>query len=599
MFVKVTASGPRRYVQLVESYRDEAGRVKKRTVATLGRLEQLSGELDSVIEGLLKVVGRAPGAAQLAAQLPAPINGVVGSAGAVATPSVSFDSARALGHVWTLTELWKELGFSDLRRVFRRTRHSIDVEALIRIMVLNRLCDPDSRLGVLRWLQTVALPDVQVKAITHQHLLRSMDALMDNQDAVDGVVAALLRPLVDQDLSVAFYDMTTIRAEGLASIEGDVRKYGMTKEGLIARQFMLGVVQTSEGLPIYHEVFDGNTAETKTLLPIVKKVMDRFPNLRRLILVADRGLLSLDNLEALQAIRLRPGKGQAPDQAQALEFIIAVPGRRYAEFTELLEPLQEKFASTSASTSADTSADITGEVAWNGLRLVVAHNWETACQQRQERKSRINELENLASAWVGKLDEQDQGAKKRGRKLSDSGAKARFYHAVCEAHLGKILKLDMKAQLFSYSIDEQALRLAQLMDGKLLVVTNVQDLVPGQVIERYKSLADIERGFKVLKSELEIGPVYHRLPERIRAHASICFMALILHRVMRMRLKAANAGITPERALQSLRRIQHHRVSINGAAPLSGVSSMTTEQNQVLSALKVKIPSKTQQLSLL
>ena len=595
MFVKVTASGPRRYVQLVESYRDEAGRVKKRTVATLGRLEQLSGELDSVIDGLLKVVGRAPGAAQLAAQLPAPINGVPGSAGAVATPSVSFDSARALGHVWTLTELWKELGFSDLRRVFRRTRHSIDVEALIRIMVFNRLCDPDSKLGVLRWLQTVALPDVQVKAITHQHLLRSMDALMDNQDAVDGVVAALLRPLVDQDLSVAFYDMTTIRAEGLASIEGDVRKYGMAKEGLIARQFMLGVVQTSEGLPIYHEVFDGNTAETRTLLPIVKKVMDRFPNLRRLILVADRGLLSLDNLEALQAIRLRPGKGQAPGQAQALEFIIAVPGRRYAEFTELLEPLQEKFAST----SADTSADITGEVAWNGLRLVVAHNWETACRQRQERKSRINELENLASAWVGKLDEQDQGAKKRGRKLSDSGAKARFYHAVCEAHLGKILKLDMKAQLFSYSIDEQALRLAQLMDGKLLVVTNVQDLVPGQVIERYKSLADIERGFKVLKSELEIGPVYHRLPERIRAHASICFMALIVHRVMRMRLKAANAGITPERALQSLRRIQHHRVSINGAAPLSGVSSMTTEHNQVLSALKVKIPSKTQQLSLL
>ena len=155
MFVKVTASGPRRYVQLVESYRDEAGRVKKRTVATLGRLEQLSGELDSVIEGLLKVVGRAPGAAQLAAQLPAPINGVVGSAGAVATPSVSFDSARALGHVWTLTELWKELGFSDLRRVFRRTRHSIDVEALIRIMVLNRCATPTpsraSCAGCKRW----------------------------------------------------------------------------------------------------------------------------------------------------------------------------------------------------------------------------------------------------------------------------------------------------------------------------------------------------------------------------------------------------------------------------------------------------------------
>ncbi|MEI8171799.1 MAG: IS1634 family transposase [Rhodoferax sp.] len=579
MFVKVTTSGPRRYVQLVESYRDDAGRVKKRTVATLGRLDQLTGELDSVIDGLLKVAGREPVAVQPA------------TTSVAATAGVLFESARALGNVWTLTEIWKELGFSDLRRVFRRTRHTIDVEALIRIMVLNRLCDPDSKLGVLRWLQTVALPDIDVKALTHQHLLRSMDALMDQQDAVDEVVAKLLRPLVDQDLSVAFYDMTTIRAEGLTTMEGDVRKFGMAKEGLIARQFMLGVVQTSEGLPIYHEVFDGNTAETKTLLPILKKVMDRFPNLRRLILVADRGLLSLDNLEALQAIRLRPDIGQDPGKSQALEFIIAVPGRRYHEFTDLLQPLQAQ--------CAKAPTEITGEVAWNGLRMVVAHDPQTALEQHQKRKAAMTELETQAKGWAGKLDGQDQGAKKRGRKLSDSGTKARFYHAVLEAHLGKIIKIDMKAELFSYAIDEDALRLAEMMDGKLLVVTNVQDMTPDKVIERYKSLADIERGFKVLKSELEIGPVYHRLPERIRAHASICFMALILHRVMRMRLRAANTGVTPERALQSLKRIQHHRVTINGAPPLCGVSSMTAEQHDVLAALKVKQPSQFKQLSLL
>ena len=579
MFVKVTTSGPRRYVQLVESYRDDAGRVKKRTVATLGRLDQLTGELDSVIDGLLKVAGREPVVVQPA------------TTSSAATAGVLFESARAFGNVWTLTEIWKELGFSDLRRVFRRTRHTIDVEALIRIMVLNRLCDPDSKLGVLRWLQTVALPDIDVKALTHQHLLRSMDALMGQQDAVDEVVAKLLRPLVDQDLSVAFYDMTTIRAEGLTTMEGDVRKFGMAKEGLIARQFMLGVVQTSEGLPIYHEVFDGNTAETKTLLPILKKVMDRFPNLRRLILVADRGLLSLDNLEALQAIHLRPDKGQDPGKGQALEFIIAVPGRRYHEFADLLQPLQTQ--------CAKATTEITGEVTWNGLRMMVAHDPQTALEQHQKRKAAMTELETQAKGWAGKLDGQDQGQKKRGRKLSDSGTKARFYHAVLEAHLGKIIKVDMKAQLFSYAIDEDALRLAELMDGKLLVVTNVQDMTPEKIIERYKSLADIERGFKVLKSELEIGPVYHRLPERIRAHASICFMALILHRVMRMRLRAASTGVTPERALQSLKRIQHHRVSINGAPPLCGVSSMTAEHNVVLTALKVKQPSQFKQLTLL
>ena len=567
MYVKVTTSGPRRYVQLIESFRDDDGRVKKRTVATLGRADQLSGELDSVIDGLLKVAGRAP-----AKLVPA-----------ISASSLTFESARALGNVWTLTEIWKELGFSDLRRVFRRTRHTIDVEALIRIMVLNRLCDPYSKLGVLRWLQTVALPDIEVKTVTHQQLLRSMDALMDNQDAVDGVVAGLLRPLVDRDLSLAFYDMTTIRAEGLSTLEGDVRKFGMAKEGLIAKQFMLGVVQTADGLPIYHEVFDGNTAEAKTLLPILKKVMERFPNLRRLILVADRGLLSLDNLDELRKLTLPSG--------QALEFILAVPGRRYSEFVDLLNPLQQQ--------CIEASAEITAEVAWNDLRLVLAHDPATALEQRQKRQAKIDELQAQANAWVGKLDEQDLGAKKRGRKLSDSGAKARFYHEVRESHLGNIIKVNLKDELFSYAIDEGALKLAEMMDGKLLVVTNVKDIEPTKIIERYKSLADIERGFKVLKSELEIGPVYHRLPERIRAHASICFMALILHRVMRMRLRAGNTGVTPERALQTLKRIQHHRVSINGAQPLSGVSSITEEDSKVFKALKVKLPSQTQQMSLL
>ena len=170
---------------------------------------------------------------------------------------------------------------------------------------------------------------------------------------------------------------------------------------------------------------------------------------------------------------------------------------------------------------------------------------------------------------------------------------------MCEAHIANLIKVDLKVELFNYTFDENDFRLADMMDGKLLVVTNVQVLEACAVIERYKSLADIERGFKVLKSELGIGPVYHRLPERVQAHASICFMALILHRMMRMRFHAGQTGLTPGQALQSLKRIQHQRVSFNGAEPLSGVSTMTTEFSQVLRARKVKAPSQTQQLSLM
>ena len=558
MHVKITTSGGRRYVQLVESYRDAAGRVKKRTVATLGRLDQRDGGLDSVIKGLLKVSGRE-------AMVVVP-----------PTPTVSFESARAFGDVWTLTELWKSLGFGELKRVFRRTRHTIDVEALIRVMVFNRLCDPESKLGVLRWLETVALPEVEVKAITHQHLLRSMDALMDQHEAVDTVVAGLLRAMIDQDLSVVFYDLTTIRAEGLSTQESDVRAFGMAKEGLIARQFMLGVVQTAAGLPIYHAVFDGNTAETKTLLPMLKIVLNRFPSVSRLVLVADRGLLSLDNLDALSEIRLASGR--------PLEFILAVPGRRYHEFTELLDDFHK-------SRCQAATVEIIAEKTWNALRLVIAHDPERAALQTQRRDEQIGKLIQRAAQWVGKLDDQDDGVKHRGRKLSDSGAKARFFHEVSEAHLSKIIKVDLKSERFIYAIDERARSLANLMDGKLLLVTNTTDLITRDVVARYKSLADIERGFKVLKSEREIGPVYHRLPERIRAHAAICFMALILYRVMRQRLKAANAGLSPERALDYLRRIQRHQIRLNASEPVTGVSILSAEQTEVLNALDVKKPT--------
>ena len=564
MFIKLTRRGPNEYVQLVEAFRDPAGRPKQRTVASLGRLDQINTELNCVISGLLRVTGQTPGA-------PSP------------TPTVSFEAARDFGDVWTLTELWNSLGFDRLRQAFRRTRHAIDVEALIRVMVLNRLCDPDSKLGVLRWLQTVSLPGITLESIDHQHLLRAMDALVEHKDAVDGVMAGLLRPLVDQDLAVVFYDMTTIRTAGLSEQEEDVRKFGMSKEGMVARQVMLGVVQTAEGLPLYHEVFDGNTAEVTTLKGVIQRIVQQFP-IKRVIAVADRGLLSTDNLADLQTITL-PGGG-------VLEFILAVPGRRYGDFVGILEPIHARLC-------AKAEQEVLGETAWNKLRLIVAHDPLVAKEATAKRDTRIAQLQKQAAQWSGKLDGQDTGKKARGRKLSDGGVRARFYREVCDAHLSRIIKVDLHSELFTYAIDDTALAHARLMDGKLLLVTNTPDLTPEDVVKRYKSLADIERGFRVLKSEIEIGPIYHRLPNRIRAHAAICFMALILYRVMRMRLRSSDTPLSPERALDKLRRIQHHQVLVNDTQPVAGLSTINQEHTAILAALTIKKPSLNTQLTLL
>ena len=496
---------------------------------------------------------------------------------------MSFDAARDFGDVYTLTELWNILGFDGLRRVFRHTRHSIDVEALIRVMVFNRLCDPDSKLGVLRWLQTVALPGTSLQAIDHRHLLSAMDALIDHKAEVDNVMAALLRPLVDQDLAMVFYDMTTIRAAGLSEQEGDLRHYGMAKEGVIARQVMLGVVQTSEGLPLYHEVFEGNTAQVSTIKGVIEKIVARFA-IKRIIAVADRGLLSTENLADLQEIVL-PGGNK-------LEFIRAAPGRRYGDFVDLLEP----FHTTQC---LPAKQEILGEVQWDKLRLIIAHDPQVSRDAGVKRDKRIDELTAQAKQWVGKLNDQDEGKKKPGRKLSDGGVRAKFYREVCEAHLSRIVKVDLKSDLFTYDVDERALKHAKMMDGKLLLVTNAPDFTPDEVVKRYKSLADIERGFRVLKSELEIGPIYHRLPERIHAHASICFMALILYRVMRSRLKDSHTKISPERALDKLRRIQHQVVKVNDLEPIAALSNINQEHAAILQALAIKKPNLTAQLTLL
>ena len=563
MFTKLTRSGGHTYVQLVESFRDETGRPRQRTVSTLGRLDETGGQVDSLLKGLLRAKGMPASMAE--------------------PPQVAFESALALGDVWALDQLWKELGFDALAGVFRRARYTTPVEHAIRVMVFNRLCDADSKLGVLRWLQTVSIPQVDVEALTHQHLLRSLDALIDHQQAVDDLVAQQISPLVDQDMSLVFYDLTTIRAAGLSEQDGDVRRYGMAKEGLIARQFMLGVVQTAEGLPIYHEVFDGNQAESPTLIPTLEKVLARFGHIKRLIVVADRGLLSLDNIDELGKIKLPGGR--------ALEFILAVPGRRYGEFAEILQDFQIR--------AAVATQEIVEQTSWQHLRLVVAHHPQRAQEQTQLRRERIAALEAQAQAWAGKLDGQDGGQVARGRKLSDSGAKARLYHEVKEAHLAKILKVDLKGDLFSYAVDESALAQAELMDGKLLLVTNVADLNPEEVVQRYKALADIERGFRVLKSEIEIAPVYHRLPERIRAHAFVCFLALIIYRVMRQRLRLAKSELSPEKALAQLRRIQRHKVRINQAEPITGISTISADQAKVLESLNIKKPSQNAQLTLL
>lgn len=553
MFLRTSRSGGHTYLRLVESYRDGSGKTRHRQIAQLGRLDQIPEEqIRRLIEGLSRISG-----------IPAPRP--------MAEPR--FAPAREVGGPWLFTELWQELGLkAALRRALRSSRRQFDAEALVRVMVLNRLCDPDSKLGVLRWLPTVVIPGIDTTPINHQQLLRAMDALVDHRERLEAALSTLLRPLLDQELSVVFYDLTTIKAHGEGAVDEDLRRFGYSKDfNGTARQWVLGLVQTAEGLPIAHEVFPGNVAEVRTLLPMLRSCLKRYP-IRRVIVVADRGLLSLDNLDELKGIEL--------DDGRALEYILAVPASRYGDFAEILDELPV------ASDRPDVA-----ETLWNEHRLVVAHDPDVAAQRSGRRRERVEEIAAFGDALAAKLDAQDEGVNARGRRASDRGAYQRFSRRVLEARLSRFVKADLAAEQFSFHIDEAAMAAAEQLDGKLVLVTNVADLAAETIVERYKSLADIERSFRVLKSDIEIAPVYHRLPERIRAHAMICFLSLLLHRVLRLKLRSREIDASVAQVLDRLRTIQYHQVEIE-SAELNGLTSLTPEQRDLFDGLGLEKPTK-------
>ena len=189
-------------------------------------------------------------------------------------------------------------------------------------------------------------------------------------------LAASFRPLLDEELTITFYDLTTVRIHGEKSFEGDIRVYGKSKDvGGVARQFTLGFVQTADGLPLMHRVHPGNVAETKTLQSVVSEVLERFP-VKRLVLVADRGLPSYDNIGELEKLSVRDGR--------KLEVVLAVPARRYAQFAEAFGKIDEGKIG-----KVGKNGERLAEMEFAGNRLVVAHDPARAKERTEKRLERL------------------------------------------------------------------------------------------------------------------------------------------------------------------------------------------------------------------
>jgi transposase len=547
MFVRIARQrqGNREYrsLQIAESFRDpdKGGAPRTRILAHLGTLENLGEkQIEKLISGLQRALGREVTEEKIGELI----------------------SAKEFGHVYAVCETWNRLGISAvLDRLGIAGEVSFPAADLVRLMVVNRVCDPCSKLALLEWLDDVHFPGYEESRPSYHHLLRAMDRLFAIKEKAEPAIAKKFLSLFDQQVDLVFYDITSTYFEGDKSIEeDDVRRYGYSRDGRFdRRQITIGVVMTRDGVPLCHHVFPGNTVDKTTVVDVVRDIKSRLA-LRNVIFVGDRGMLSDENLETILD--------------EELGFIVAHPLRRSTIAAEVIAKLGKKFDRTKE--EEQFKADER-----TSLRFVLAYSPQIAREVKEERTARLSRADAFTTDCLRKLANPSG----RGRKATPQGTYDRIRDYLRDHHLLSFYNIDLVDGEVVVRADKKARSWEEKIDGMLLLETTDLTLPPEEIVRRYKELAEIERGFRALKSTLMLRPVYHWTEDRIRAHVFICVLALQIERLMRKRLQV----VSVRKAIDRLRRIKAGELRVSGVTTKT-LTRTTEEQQNLFKFLDVPLP---------
>lgn len=551
-------------LHIVESYRDDAGKICQRLIANMGPMNQYQPEdIDKIVRGLKRLFGMAER-----------------GEGLFLGPAESLD----LGGAFVAMRLWDQMHWTPiLKRHLDRTRYRFDVVSNIKTLVANRLLDPSSKLHILDWMKGTFLPGVDRNAVSYMHLIRSMDFLYSHKAELEEDVARGLVGDLGLDVKVVFYDATSsyfqIEEGDEETGESTLRRHGYSRDGRPELpQVVIGLVMTGEGIPIAHEVFPGNKVDTETFLGVVNDLKGRF-GIRECLVVGDRGMMSEKNVAGLAqtghgfiiAHRLRGNK-----------LVKGVLGRVNAGIREQVREQRK----------AGKFEDIIVETEIAGRRFVVSHNEKIAARALRIRVKKLRKAQTLINDVVSRLYQKREGVPSVGRPMTAQGAFMRIHDYLRDKGLQKLLKVWLKedeAYPISWQPDFDARKWERRIDGKLVLETTSKTLTKEEVVKQYKDLQDIERCFRTLKSSLDLRPMFHRIDQRIRAHTFLCVLALQMDRVMRLRLRKAGIPTEPTRALEDLSRVRTISASIEDRT-YQGITSPDPRQMQLFDALEVGKP---------
>lgn len=438
----------------------------------------------------------------------------------------------------------QELDFYDYRGVYRQVLSSISTHKLVgvrlvlgsifeqigfqaieddlfRDLVLYRIIYPKSKLKTTEYLYRF-----EQKNYSEDDVYRYMDKLNKEQkELVQQISFNHTERILSSGIRAVFYDVTTVYFE--IDNEDELRRTGFSKEGKHQHpQIVLGLLVSHGGYPLAYDIFEGNRFEGHTMLPVLNSFRDKY-RLQSLVVVADSGLLSQDNITQLID--------------NGYEFILGA--RIKAESQQIKEAIM----------ALELKNGESAIVAKGDLRLVVTFSEDRAKKDRHNREKGLKRLERLL----------------RQGKLNKSAINNRGYN--------KFLKMEGEVVL---EIDNEKLEKDKKWDGLKGYLTN-SSMSKDEILQNYQQLWQIERAFRVTKTDLKIRPIYHYKKHRIEAHICLNFAAFKVYKELERQLKEKKSDLSPEKVIEIIQSIYQISVVTPQNEVINQLLILTEEQKEI------------------
>ena len=503
MFIKTTRSKGYEYVNLVESYKQGAS-TKHRVLYNFGRADHIRNNQSFIncVKRLCEIVELAPVEQRQ-------------------RPDFSEAQFFNYGHA-AYAKLWEKLGIGNcLKSIQQSTKIEFSLNNAAFLMALQHLLRPRSKFSTFEHQDNYfGLPHLEL-----QHLYRTLDVLGEHKERIEAKLFDENYTKVGRKVDVVFYDVTTFAFESV--IKDELRNFGFSKDCKFSEvQVVMGLLIDKNGLPVGYELFSGNTFDGKTMIHALENIKARF-GISRVIIVADRGLNSKGNLHLIK----QAGYG----------YIVS--SRIKSMSSKIIEKIlaEEGFSSLS-----------------DGVRYKIMQHVNTF---RDEDGAKHHLPENLIITYSEKRAQKD--AKDR-RRLIDKAAKLLEDKALIKQSAkrgGKKYILQEGEQ--EYSLDMAAIEKDSRFDGYYGIQTSETKMLPEEILDAYHTLWKIEESFRIMKSTLQVRPVFHWKPSRIHGHFVICFLAFMLERRLELFLSEQDIDNSPENIREALLSMQVAKVTMN------------------------------------